>query len=282
MRLVLPRETNVTLNLGTNARALLNTTQANATLSTEPDDEMDRPKKPRWFARFLEHIPGYTWLHIKLGRLILGPTYEMTPEQHENYLIQMAKQKRLEEKAAQKEADLKVQKFMALAYPDYYFQKYVFAHPHGSEERKRALFIFVLTNKQQVGRYWTRKKDYYTLRVEFKRMGLDMTGNIVADLLRGVDMNATVADGGGNRTEVENKSRRRRRGVEQTDGQDVELVIPEEDLDLYLSAKEMVEATSIEGLRDPRNQTIETEVARSYTKRPVIWDEEVVATARYN
>src|SRR5271170_5098481 len=117
---------------------------------------------------------------------------------------------------------------MAKAYPDYYFKKYVSVHPQGSEERKRALFIFVLTNKQELGRYWTREKDFHTLRREFENMGVTMTGNIVADLLRGLDMNATLMDSGGNRTEWENKTRRRRRGVEQSEGQDVELEIPEE------------------------------------------------------
>jgi hypothetical protein len=156
----------------------------------------------------------------------------------------------------------------------------VFVHPYGTEERKRALFIFVLTNKQEFGRYWTRQKDFYTLRVEFEKMGVQMTGNIAADLLRGVDMNTTVTEGGGNKRELENRGRRKRWGAEQGEGQDIELVIAE-DLDLYLSAKEMVERTSIEGLRDPRNQTVEREAARSYIQRPVIWDEEMIA-ARYN
>jgi hypothetical protein len=283
MRLIYPREANLTLDLGTNVRSLLNGTQPNATLPIELDDEVDSPPKKRgWFASFLEHIPGYTWLRIKLGRLVLGPTYEMPPDKREAYVTMMAEQERLEEEAAQKEADMKVQKFMAKAYPDYYFKKYVFVHPNGSEERKRALFIFVLTNKQEFGRYWTRQKDFYTLRVEFEKMGVKMTGNIVADLLRGVDMNTTVTDGGGNKTELENRGRRKRWGVEQSEGQDIELLIPDGDLELYLSAKEMVERTSIEGLRDPRSQTVEREDARSYIQRPVIWDEEVTARARYN
>jgi hypothetical protein len=79
------------------------------------------PQEPGCFARFLEHIPGYTWLRIKLGRLILGPTYRMPPRELEEYFT-LAEQERLAEKATQKEADLEVQKVMAKGYPDYYFK----------------------------------------------------------------------------------------------------------------------------------------------------------------
>jgi hypothetical protein len=92
-------------------------------------------------------------------------------------------------------------------------------------------------------------------------------------------MNTTIMDGRGNKTEVENRTRRMRRGLGEGD---VELIIREKDLELFLRAKEIVESTSIEGLRYPRNQTVGREEARSYLRRPVIWDEEMRARARYN
>jgi hypothetical protein len=101
---------------------VLNATKPNATLPIELDEMDPPPPKPGCFARFLEHIPGYTWLHIKLGRLILGPTYEMPPHKLEEYFTLLAEQERLAEEATQKEADLKVQKVMAKGYPDCYFK----------------------------------------------------------------------------------------------------------------------------------------------------------------
>jgi hypothetical protein len=282
MHLLYPEAPDATLDVGTTVTSILNATQSNK--DTNPNDvneEIPQPKKRSWFASLLEHIPGYTWLRIKLGRLII-PTYEMSPEQLEDYFVMMAKQERLAEEKANKEADMKVQKFMAKRYPDYYFKKYVFVHPEGSEERKRALFIFVLTNKQELGVYYTRQKDLYTLRREFDKIGVTMTGNIVADLLTGVDVNITsLTNSGVNGTELGDKSRRIRRRIEQNEGQEIEVIVPEEDLNLYLSAKQMVEGTSIKGLIDPRPQT-EREVPQSYRPRPVVWHDEVIARARYN
>jgi hypothetical protein len=261
MRLIYPREANLTaspLNANTSLPelSLLNPTTINAT--SVPGD-MQTKEESSWFSRLLEKIPGYTWLRTKVGRFIFGPTYEMTPAQLDEYL-------HLEAEREEHEAELKVQKFMALHYPDWYWKKYIFSQEQGSEGRKRAVFIFALTNKSGFGRYWRRLKDGVNLNIEFEQMGVKMEGGNLVKMLLGIVE-------GQNETVVSEGTRMERRDI--GGAEELELILPEEDLEVYSSAKEMVELTSIAGLRDPGS-------VRGDTVREVSWEEESIARAKYD
>ena len=217
------------------------------------------PKKLSWLASLLEKIPGYTWLRIKVGRFIFGPTYEMTPEQCAEYLRILEEEEELEAERREREAEMKAQTFMAVRHPDWYWKKYIYSQKPGSEQRKMAVFKFALVNRREYGAYWIRAKDYVRLKAEFDEMGvkIDAKKNIVTVLTEGLE--------GGNR-----KERRDVQGELKW-----ELVVPDEDLGLYLNTKELVERTSIRGLREPRSM-------RGATERRIIWEQAPISRAKYS
>ena len=258
MHLIYSRETNVT--------ALQSKTTTNITLQdilNSPNDflfpEMAH-KESSWFAGLLENIPGYTWLRIKVGRLILGPTYEMTSEQLVEYLKILAEEEQFEAERREREAEMKAQKFMAVRHPDWYWKKYIYSQKPGSEERKRAVYMFALANRREYGVYWMRRKDYGRLKAEFGEMDvkIDAPRNIVTVLTAG----------------LEGTSRKERRDAK---GElKPELVVPEQDVELFLRTREVVERTSIVGLNEPRSSV------RRDTERLVAWEEVPMANAKYN
>ena len=257
MHLMYPRVTNFT---ALQANNITNVTLQDILNSPNhfPFQEM-APKNPSWFASLLDKIPGYTWLRMKVGRFIFGPTYEMTAEQRIEYLKNLADEEQLEAERREREAEIKVQTFMAVRHPDWYWKKYIYSQKSGSEERKMAVFKFALANRREYGVYWTRAKDYGRLKVEFDEMGvkIDAKKNIVTVFTEGLE---------------------RANGKERRDVQGElkwELVVPEEDLGLYLRAREIVGKTSISGLREPRSM-------RGATERLVAWEDAPMATAKYS
>jgi hypothetical protein len=158
-----------------------------------------------WFSRFIQKIPGGSWLKTKLGRLIYGPTYAMKPSELKAYILSQKRALQLGYLRQEKEAQFKVAKYMALQYPDFYWSKYIDKLDKGSEERKRGFFLFVLTNKEQYGQYYGRYTRHIGLvNDEFMDMGLKAASmNIVKDIVQEKDV----------KTRNE-RNRRKKRGVQ--------------------------------------------------------------------
>lgn len=143
-----------------------------------------------WFTRFIQKIPGGSWLKNKLGRIIHGPTYSMEPSELKAYILSQKRALQLGYLRQEKEAQFKVAKFLALQHPDFYWSKYIDKLDKGSEERKRGFFLFVLTNKEHYGQYYGRYSRHIGLvNKELIDMGLKAaTMNIVKDIVPEKDM----------------------------------------------------------------------------------------------
>jgi hypothetical protein len=165
MTLVVPQ--NNTLNVTISTNLTYNSTFLRNPLSAKGNG-------PR-LSRILNHIPGYTWLKNKIGQFAYGPTYGMTESQLKEYKILQDREHRIAVLRKEREAEFKVAKFMALIHPDFYWHKYVYAFKDGSEERKRAVFLFALVNKERYGNYYgPRPWHKVMLNEEFDKMGMSL------------------------------------------------------------------------------------------------------------
>jgi hypothetical protein len=173
MALVVPQ--NSTLNATISANPTYN--------STFRQNPLSKRENGSKFSRILNHIPGYTWIKNKIGRFIYGPTYGMTESQLQEYEISQDREHRISLLRKEREAEFKVAKFMALIHPDFYWHKYVYAFQEGSEERKRAVFLFALVNKESYGNYYgPRPWHKVMLEEEFDKMGIGLESqNIVKE-----------------------------------------------------------------------------------------------------
>ena len=186
MALVYPRGMNLTIQ---NNSYSPSPSQNNPVI---PD--VSQPSKPlRHGSRLLNYIPGYYWIKSKVGRFIHGPTYNMTDTELQQYKVLRVHELQIANLRKEREADFKVAKYMASVHPDFYWEKYVFAFDKGTEERKRGVFLFALTNKEMYGNYygmWLRHEEL--LDTEFEEMGINMEGqNVIKQYTE--DTNSTDA-----------------------------------------------------------------------------------------
>jgi hypothetical protein len=171
----------------------------NATISTLPNvistvlstSSVTKTRKPSWFRRLLNHIPGYTWIEDKIGRFLHGPTYGMTDSELQEYKISQDRQNRIAVLKNEREAEFQVAKYMAQFHPEFYWHKYIYKFEKESDERKRGVFLFALVNMEVYGNYYgPRWLNKVMLEIEFKEMGISLEGqNIVKEYTE--DRNAT-------------------------------------------------------------------------------------------
>jgi hypothetical protein len=165
-----PRSANTSLALNTTLILPSNETGISASITkTEQNSSVV----------LLDKIPGYKWLRTKLGKLFKGPTYGMSAEELEEHEAKEARERYIEHLRDEKEKEFKVAKFMALFYPEYYWNEYIQKFEKGTPESKIGVFIFVLLNKQAHGKYYSPNfpwhKDY--VEAEFNEMGINIDGD---------------------------------------------------------------------------------------------------------
>lgn len=126
-----------------------NTTGSN---DTAPEyKNSDSLSRASWLSHLLNYVPGYSWMKIKLGRMIFGPTFGLTETELRAFLLSEQHQYQVESLQKEREAEFKAARYMAVVHPEWYWYQYIHAFPKGSEERKRAVFLFFLANKQMYG-----------------------------------------------------------------------------------------------------------------------------------
>jgi hypothetical protein len=249
MILIVPRDNTLNVTIPTILKS--NSTSQPLDLTAE---------KSSWFSRVLNHVPGYKWLKNKVGRFFRGPTYGMTATQLKDYRTLQARENRIADLKEERLAEFKVAKFMVLEHPEFYWYKYVSQFGEGSEERKRAVFLFALTNKEMYGNYYGPTSNWGSknrLNDEFKEMGINLERqNIVKEYTER-----------GNETDV---VRLRSRDLRL----EAILIIPDADKKMYERMMRIVEATEIS---ITRNQTPHNSVSRG-TRRPFKMSDQEIST----
>jgi len=143
---------------------------------------------------WVDKIPGIKWLKNKIGRT-LNPTYGMTDEEVREWTREEWKKERLSRLRRKRLVEFKAAKYMALYHPDYYWYKYIFPLEEGSEKRKRAVFLFILVNKEEWGSYYGRLLQPTLVDEELAEMGINpRTQNIIGEYLSEAQNIETVTD----------------------------------------------------------------------------------------
>ena len=242
----------------------------NATISTLPrahstvlsTSAVTKTKKPSWFRRFLNHIPGYIWIKDKIGRFLHGPTYGMTDSELQEYKISQDRQNQIALLKNEREAEFQVAKYMARFHPDFYWHKYIYKFESGSEERKRGVFLFALVNMEEYGNYYgPRWLNRVMLEIEFKEMGISLEGqNIVKEYTEG--RNATKI------------LRFRKRDATLA----MQLKIPEDDQKVYDKLRKIVQRIDISHLTVQNRARLPRGTRRAFK----ISDEEISTHANFD
>jgi hypothetical protein len=109
----------------------------------------------------------------KLGKMIFGPTFGMTTLEIDTWTRSQSHEYQLNLLQKERDAEFKVAKYMALIHPTWYWFKYIECFEKGTEERKRAVLLFVLANKEMYGTYHGRHDIHLEwLNREFEEMGM--------------------------------------------------------------------------------------------------------------
>jgi hypothetical protein len=168
----------------------VNTTLSNHTAPSTPRpvpaqiEIVTRPKS--WFSQILAHVPGYNWTRAKIGRFFHGPTFDMIPAEIDAWKIEQDRAHNIAYLKKENEADFKTAVYMIENHPEYYFVKYVKPFESGSEERRRAVFLLVLRNKQIYGNYYGVFRPE-VLDAELAEMGTSLKSNNIVHEIVGSD-----------------------------------------------------------------------------------------------
>jgi hypothetical protein len=144
----------------------------NITSSTDHKNP-DSLSQGSWFSYLLNHIPGYGWVKNKVGKMIFGQTFGMSSLELDAWTRSQTHEYQLNLLQKEREAEFKAAKYMALIHPAWYWFKYIECFEKGTEERKRAVLLFVLSNKEMYGTYYGRHGLHLEwLNQEFLEMGM--------------------------------------------------------------------------------------------------------------
>ena len=109
----------------------------------------------------------------------------MTDTELQEYEYEIAYQRRIAFLKKEKEDQFQAARYMAIVHPEWYWHNYIDQHEKGSEERKRAVFLFALANKEAFGNYYGglhRLAFEKALEREFEELGIQLTSqNIVKE-----------------------------------------------------------------------------------------------------
>ena len=149
-----------------------NTIRVNNITSTDHKNP-ETLSQSSWFSYLLNHIPGYSWMKNKLGKMIFGPTFGMSNLEVDTWTSSQSHEYQFNLLQKEREAEFKVAKYMILIHPTWYWFKYIECFEKGTEERKRAVLLFVLSNKEMYGTYYGRHELHLEwLNREFEEMGM--------------------------------------------------------------------------------------------------------------
>lgn len=222
----------------------------NVTISTNltynsafPQSSQPIREKEPCHSGMLYHIPGYAWIKRKIGRFIYGPTYGMTEWQFKEYKILQNREHRIALLRKEKEAEFKVAKFMALFHPDFYWYKYVYAFQEGSEERKRAVFLFALVNKETYGNYYgPRPWHKVILEEEFDKMGINLESqNIMKEYTESSDGMRL------RRRDVKREPQLRVKGADKLVFQNIDRIVQESDISSLIARNQRPHMMATQG-----------------------------------
>ena len=189
----------------------------------------------------------------------------MTPTELQRYKTFQNRYHSLETLKKEREAEFKVAKYMATIHPGFYWEKYIYPFKVGSEERKRAVFLFALTNKEIYGNYFGIYRRFRgLLESEFQGMGISLEGhNIVKE----------YTEEKGNGTEVRRLLRRDVKG-------EIVMITRNEDREMHERWKQIVQRTDISHMV-VMNQKPHAPV-RGTRRHFKISDQEISAHANFN
>jgi hypothetical protein len=149
-----------------------NTISPNVTSSIDGKNP-DSLSQGSWFISLLNHIPGYGWMKNKLGKMIFGQTFMMNDLEVDTWISSQNHEYQLNLLQREREAEFKAAKYMALIHPTWYWFKYIEPFEKGTEERKRAVLLFVLSNKEMYGTYYGQHGLHVEwVNREFQEMGM--------------------------------------------------------------------------------------------------------------
>lgn len=121
------------------------------------------------------------WLTTTLGKFFYGPSYGMTDTELKQYERDIAQGRRIEFLKKDKERDFQAAKYMAVMHPHWYWHNYVEKFEKGREERKRAVLLFALANKEMFGNHYGAHPGLFknALDKEFEDMGYRLNGKSI-------------------------------------------------------------------------------------------------------